>query len=160
MRAPASLLALGLLLGGCIIYETDPDACRGSRCADDTGRDPWTPPGDDTDTDDGDDTDDPALQFTLSVTEAEQGQALLAWVEGPSGFRFDGIDNVLFVGDVKVLQTELRAREAFLLLSVPCGATPGTSPVIVELADGTDVLVQGGFTVLEASSPGVCGCDA
>lgn len=160
MRAPASLLALGLLLGGCIIYETDPhDDCRGSRCDDDHDDDdePWTPPGEDTD---DEDTDDPAPRFTLSVGQAEQGQALLAWIEGPSGFRFDTIEDVLFVGDVNVLQTEIRAREAFLLLSIPCSATPGSSPVIVELSDGTDVLVQGGFTIVEASSPGVCGCDA
>jgi len=66
---------------------------------------------------------------------------------------------VLFTGDAKVVQTEIRKREAFLLVDVPCGAALGKTPVVVELDDGSDVLVSGGFTILDATSPGVCDCD-
>ena len=162
MRAPASLLALGLLLGGCIIYETDDGHgdCRGDRCVDDTAP-PWTPPGDDDDDTDTDtDAPDPAPQLTLSATEAERGQALIVWIQADvPDFDFTKIDGVLFTGDAKVVQTEIRKREAFLLVDVPCGAALGKTPVVVELDNGSDVLVSGGFTILDATSPGVCDCD-
>lgn len=160
MRSPAFLLAFGLLLGGCIIYETDDrrDECRrGDRCADDTGGS-WRPPRD---TDPPDDTDDPepSPSFALSAKQGEQGRALLTWIEADSDWDFERIERVVFVGDVDVVHTEIRRREAFLLLDIPCGAEPGTDPVIVALTDGTEILVQGGFTILEAASPDVCGCD-
>lgn len=158
MRGPACLLAFGLLLGGCIIYETGDDRhrCeRGDRCAHDTGG-PWLPPRD---TDPPDDDTDPSPQLALSVAEAEQGEAVLAWIQAEQGFDFGRIDRVIFTADIDVAHSEIRAREAFLLVQVPCGAEPGNAPVVIRLDDGAEVLVPGGFTIAEASSHDLCACD-
>ncbi len=162
-RALLSIFASGLLLSGCIIYETehirDQDClgCEDSGLMGDDDDNTVQPIGDDDDDDDTNPdgtTDDPVLPLlSLTVTEGVPGEILLTWIDADADFDFTVIDNVTFVGPVTIVDTVITTDDAMLLLEVDHDATPGSVQVFVEFTDGDAVLLDTPFTVNEASEP-------
>lgn len=160
-RAMISLLALGTLANGCIIYETE--HIRDRKCIDcedtdfgDTD-DGWVAPtGDDDDDDSANGTEPqaPVYDFDLTITVGAPGEVLLTWLEEGSGdFDYTNIAEITFVGDITVLDTVIRPDEAMLLLEIDADATPGTVQVFVEFVDDTAILLETPFTI-EEPAPG------
>jgi len=163
-RALISILATGLLLSGCIIYETEHIRDRDCIGCEDTGLNLGDDDDDDINIGDDDDDDpnpddtvpdEPALpNFTLTVTEGEPGDVLLCWIEADETFDFTLIDTVTFVGDISVEDTVIDSDEAMLLLQVDPNATPGTVQVFVEFTDGEAALLDTPFTINESQEGG------
>jgi len=157
MRGMATLMALGLLAQGCIIYEEHYDGDTGN-CPPDLSddRDPDQIPG-------TDDTDDEmvVLDLYLSDADGEQGEILLTTLlsDDPE-LDLRSITDVAFARDVEVNDAMVREDEVVLLLAVGADADPGLVDGYVLLNDGTQALIAEPFEILEAADGLVDGPDS
>ena len=145
--------ALTASLSGCIIYESAENSdCEGV-CTEDS--ETWGSGGTTT-TGAEPEPEKPVIRLTDG--SAGPGEAMLTWIECDDlSFDYTNIDTVTFVGDVTPSQLVLRADEAMLLVEVDEHALPGQIEVILELVDGSAILLDGGFTVLDPDADGDTG---
>jgi hypothetical protein len=159
MRIP--LIAIGLALQGCIIFDHDCPGCDLDRV--DEGQD-VRPDRDDEDCEDAcDDTGDtgeeeqpppPDYGFFLTPDEAEQGEVFIASLraDGEDAVDLAAVTTLRLYGDVEILAEDLRSSELLLTLQVDADADLGLVDLLVELDDGSAAFQEGLLEIFAAGS--------
>jgi hypothetical protein len=167
MRIALPLLAFGLALQGCIIYDHDCPGCDPDR-PDREDRDPWDDdcdgdpedPCTEDDTGDPDDTGEveqpppPDYGFVMTPEQAEQGEVFIASLKAQGEDELDlaTIAEISLFGDVEILAEDLRSREILLTIQVDTDAEPGLVDLLVELDDGSAAFEDGILRIFPAGS--------
>ncbi|MFZ5482571.1 MAG: hypothetical protein ACOZNI_37760 [Myxococcota bacterium] len=139
-------------LGGCIIYDTD-GKC--ARCGDDGD---WYEDTGSLGDDDGDGRgdEDPVeeeVTFSLDPNEAVAGDTFIAGLVVTEGeFDLGTVDSVEFFSGVSVCTSSLREAELLLTLVVDGQALPGEVDMLLHLADGDVVFVEGALTIVDPNA--------
>ncbi len=161
MRIALPIMAFGLALQGCIIYDHDCPGCDPDRPGDrpddypdrDDDPDDCESPCDD-DTGDVEQPPPPDYGFYLTPDEAEQGQVFIASLraDGEDAVDLASITDLRLFGEVEILASDLRSSELLLTVQVAGDAALGLVDLLVELDDGSAAFEDGVLEIFPAGS--------